>query len=1466
MTTMAVKQLNIANPQRRAEAQRVSHALLTTVERLAGIGGWDWDIANDRLTWSDEVYRIVGRDAQSFPPTIANFMSIVHPDDLELVKDSLAATLQHNVPYDLEFRIVRPDNTERSVHSRAEPTLDQAGRVVCLTGTVHDITERKTAERLANEELCRIQTQSEVIGKIGQSEALMSGDVEALARQVTELAARAVGCERVSVWLFDDAETELRCIALFEATPGRHSSGVTISQKDFSNEFAVLKASGYVSADDALTDPRVKGYVEPYLKPVGITAMLDAAIQASGRHLGMVCFAHVGRPHHWTRDEIAFARQLGDKIGLAIISRLRRQAEAEFKKSEEKYRDLVESTADYVWQVDQDGRYTYVSPVVQSLLGHEPADFLGKSWFDHIIMPPAEIERLSPVYHRIVATRAPFTQLEYIGLHKNGRQVVLEASGVPIFDKSGAFVGYRGIDRDVTERKTAERLAHDELIRTQNQREIIGQIGQAETLMSGDVEALARQITELSAGAIGCERVNVWLFNEAETELHCIDLFEATPARHSSGMMLSEADFGDEIAVLKASKYVAADDPLTDPRTKGYVETYLKPLGITSMLDAVIQASGRHFGLLCFEHVNTSHRWTWDEITFASQLADKIGLAIISRLRRQAEEEVARSEEKYRNLVESTTDYIWEIDRDGCYTYVSPAVRALLGHEPQDLLGKSPFDHMLMPPEEARRVSAVFARFTANRAPFSQIENLNQHKDGRQVVLESSGVPIFDKSGAFVGYRGIDRDVTERNKAEASLRQRDALLHAVAVSTREFVTGTSLDEAMPKALELVCRTMHAERMTVLEGPETAAAVPVLRYLWHVPEIENLLDRGFFARPYLTSPGFTAWRAPLLEGAIVTANERSATGEIKAMLDSIGTKSLLLVPIMIDGKYWGQIGLESCSAERVWADFEIEILQTLGELIGSSIRRERYVNEIANANQIVLNTPTILYRLRGDPSLPMEYVSQNIRMFGYEPVELTESPHFYRNLVHPDDAATASDAMAQVFDEGFQRGVCEFRLLTGRGDYRWVEDRFAAIRDPAGRLTELEGLLIDITERKAAEAKIMHLARTDQLTGLANRATFFERLRQAFASSRRGASAFALLSLDIDRFKDINDTLGHPVGDQLLMTVGERLRASVRESDIVARLGGDEFAILQFDLTDRSDAGALAIKIRKSLAEPVIVCGNELRITASIGISTYAPETAAPEDMLAQADVALYRAKEEGRDQYRFHTQELDVQVREQVILTEDLAGALCRGEFELHYKPQIELAGGSVVGMEAHIRWHHPTRGLLMPRAFLSTAEKSGAITAIGQWVIETACRQMSLWREAGTAPPTLAVNISYADIKRGEEFVQFVTDTLAKWRVAPGELELDVTESMLARADLVQNDVLERLQKLGIRISIDDFGTKCSTFDYLSTYHVNRIKISQPLIDASTREPAGAATVRAIVAMARELGIEVIKSGRYEA
>ena len=428
--------------------------------------------------------------------------------------------------------------------------------------------------------------------------------------------------------------------------------------------------------------------------------------------------------------------------------------------------------------------------------------------------------------------------------------------------------------------------------------------------------------------------------------------------------------------------------------------------------------------------------------------------------------------------------------------------------------------------------------------------------------------------------------------------------------------------------------------------------------------------------------------------------------------------------------------------------------------------------------------------------------------------------------------------------------------------RWVENRYVPVRDKEGRLIEVEGIVIDITERKAAEEKITLLARTDALTGLANRATFTERLAQAFAAAQRGAHAFAIHYLDLDKFKPVNDTFGHPVGDLLLQHVAQRLKGCTRETDLVARLGGDEFAILQGEMKEPANAGTLAAKIQQALALPFSIKGNEVNISVSIGISAYESDCASADAMLVQADLALYRSKEEGRNQYHFHSDDLDRKVLDRFTLAAEIKRAIEQNEFELQYQPQVELATQNIVGMEALIRWNHPTRGVLAPGLFIPIAEKSGTIVALGHWVLDQACRQMSLWRKEKLALSVIAVNLSLFQLKSGQDLVRDVTETLDRWGLAPSDLEFDVTEATLAQLTWTQNAILPQLRELGVKIAIDDFGSEYSSFDYVRAYRVNHLKVAQSFINRSTTDAESAATIRAIVNFARDIGIVVIAQG----
>jgi diguanylate cyclase (GGDEF)-like protein len=404
----------------------------------------------------------------------------------------------------------------------------------------------------------------------------------------------------------------------------------------------------------------------------------------------------------------------------------------------------------------------------------------------------------------------------------------------------------------------------------------------------------------------------------------------------------------------------------------------------------------------------------------------------------------------------------------------------------------------------------------------------------------------------------------------------------------------------------------------------------------------------------------------------------------------------------------------------------------------------------------------------------------------------------------------------------------------------------------------DGMAAEVSSR---ELKISWMARHDVLTGLGNRTVFAEALQHEIARARRDGTSFAVLYLDLDYFKDINDTLGHTIGDLLLQSVAERLRVSVRETDIVSRFGGDEFALIATGLRDPADAATLALKVLTTISEPVSIRDTEVRSGASIGIALYGPESPNTEALLSHADIALYRAKSEGRGTYRFFTDAMDAEVRTEFLLGAELRHAIVSDQLYLVYQPQVDIYTGRIIGVEALVRWLHPTRGVISPGMFIPVAEKSGLIVAVGRWVMHESCRQMKRWLDAGVAPPLIAVNLSALQFKTPRELENDIEAILAETGVPPRKVELELTEGVLMDASREHSDVLLRLRKAGFRIAIDDFGTGYSSLDYLRRFPVDRIKIAQQFMFDLT-EGSGDAIIRAAIALAHELKLDVIVEG----
>jgi diguanylate cyclase (GGDEF)-like protein len=397
---------------------------------------------------------------------------------------------------------------------------------------------------------------------------------------------------------------------------------------------------------------------------------------------------------------------------------------------------------------------------------------------------------------------------------------------------------------------------------------------------------------------------------------------------------------------------------------------------------------------------------------------------------------------------------------------------------------------------------------------------------------------------------------------------------------------------------------------------------------------------------------------------------------------------------------------------------------------------------------------------------------------------------------------------------------------------------------------------DITERRRAEAALAFMARHDALTELPNRTLFQERLIEAIAVARRGPQC-ALLCLDLDHFKAINDTLGHPVGDNLLRAVADRLSAAVRNIDTVARLGGDEFAIIQTDLGSPDHAAMLANRIITALREPFDIDGHRVVTGTSIGIAIATRDGTSSDTLLMNADIALYLAKAEGRGTFRFFEPEMDRQVQARRKVEMDLRNALQADEFDLHYQPVLDLQSGRVAGFEALIRWNHPARGMVSPGDFIPIAEETGLIIPIGEWVLRRACLDAAAWPR----DVEIAVNLSPAQFKGGQ-LLNSVRQALAISRLDPNRLELEITESVLLQNSEDTLTLLHQLRGLGIRIALDDFGTGYSSLGYLRSFPFDKIKIDRTFVRDIDDNAGSAVIVGAVVGIARALGMTTVAEG----
>jgi diguanylate cyclase (GGDEF)-like protein/PAS domain S-box-containing protein len=425
----------------------------------------------------------------------------------------------------------------------------------------------------------------------------------------------------------------------------------------------------------------------------------------------------------------------------------------------------------------------------------------------------------------------------------------------------------------------------------------------------------------------------------------------------------------------------------------------------------------------------------------------------------------------------------------------------------------------------------------------------------------------------------------------------------------------------------------------------------------------------------------------------------------------------------------------------------------------------------------------------------------------------------------------------------------------------IEDSAAPIHDRLGLVTGAVMVFHDVSATRALSLRVSHQAHHDSLTDLPNRVLLQDRLNRAMAMSQRHGKKLAVLFLDVDRFKNVNDSLGHDVGDGLLVLVAQRLLACVRSSDTVSRQGGDEFVILLPELTRGRDAAIRAEKILAVLGAPYDIDSHRVHVTASIGIVIYPDDGADSEMLLKNADFAMYHAKESGRSNFQFFRQEMNVRALERQSIEDGLRHAVEREELVLHYQPIIDMWSGELTGIEALIRWRHPHHGLLPPDHFMAIAEESRLIVPIGRWVLREACRQGKVWDSLGLPPVRIAINVSAVEL-RDMEFVEYVRRVLAENEFPPGRLEIEITETFLMQDSTSTAVVLRSLKQLGVRVALDDFGTGYSSLSHLKGFPIDTLKIDRAFVSDITTNAEDASIVRAVIALGKSLHIRVIAEG----
>lgn len=1117
------------------------------------------------------------------------------------------------------------------------------------------------------------------------------------------------------------------------------------------------------------------------------------------------------------------------------------------------FRAAIDSLPDPILIVDPETmRFLYANDIACRLRGISREEYLKLKVTDVTRIEPDELKR---VYAAAAANPGAGIAREFIVIREGGRQAYVEGHtrAVQLADHWGMVT----VSRDITERKLAEKAA----VRRSRIYELLGAANEA-MLRGRTPETLYQRLCD-AAVLNGKFLAAAALLSDANE--HRLKVVAASGALQDGwrDMKLPLAPVANGRECLISAAYHTGQTRLSNSeneQTRNLAWHRLAlPVGVKSTAAFPLIRESRAIGAL---FLAAGDRSAFDEesVTLLRGMTENLPYALENlerdAERRQTQEELLR----FRHIMDASPDLVAIIDPETLrFIYVNETHWHLSGYQPEDYYRIPAPEIIGVAPEELRR---IYGEVIAKAGEPITTEIRYRARDGRPGWFESTrrAIRMGDKWIIVT----ISREISTRVVAErAAARQsrmyavlgatNEAILHAqspneiyqrvcdAAVNGGRFVTAAILLPDRDTATHMVA--IAGQSQAVFRGIRISIDAST-------PE-----GRG------LTGTAFRTL-APCISNDFLK-DERTKTWHNGAA--QLGIKAGAAVPLRKDGRAIGVLLLYS-DEKRAFDDDIVKLIERMAENIVFALDNFARESERRAAEQAVRDSDE---RFRALTVLTSDWYweqDRELRFTRFGRHEAGASNALEQRMFgkHPWEIGIAENGWeAHRADLEARRPFRDLIMYEPRPD--GTRHYFSASGEPvfdhAGEFAGYRGVARDITEKKRAEERIQYLATHDGLTDLPNRDMFSELLRLAIESAKRYERRFALLFLDLDRFKVINDTLGHETGDMLLQEIAARLKHILRASDVVARLGGDEFVLLVQEAGEPGEVADVARRILATVAEPVVLAGQECRVTASIGICQYPQDADNEESLMKNADMAMYLAKEEGKNNFQFYSMEIRSQSLERLMLETKLRSALERNELSLHYQAKLDLKTNAITGVEALLRWHNPELGPVPPVQFIPVAEEIGLIVPIGKWVLKTACAQSVAWRRAGLPPLSMAVNLSarqFAD----ENLLHDIAATLAETGMDPRQLEFEITEGMVIHNPARALKLLNAMKAMGVRLAIDDFGTGYSSLGQLKNFPIDTLKVDRSFIRDIPDDANDTAIAEAIIAMGKTLSLTVVAEG----